>query len=61
MAETPLDEDFKADINNELQEHYKRLVNAYRPDLKADIPPREPVFHHLHPCHLHEEMEKDKR
>uniref|UniRef100_A0A0P4WJZ3 NACHT domain-containing protein n=1 Tax=Scylla olivacea TaxID=85551 RepID=A0A0P4WJZ3_SCYOL len=61
MAETSLDEDVRASINNELQDHYQRLVDAYRPDLKADIPPREPVFHPLHPCHLAEEREKDRR
>ncbi|XP_063858860.1 uncharacterized protein LOC135099988 isoform X2 [Scylla paramamosain] len=61
MAETSLNEDVRASINNELQDHYQRLVDAYRPDLKADIPPREPVFHPLHLCHLAEEREKDRR
>lgn len=61
MAESTPGEDVKASINEELRKHYQRYVDAYRPDLKGDKPPGEPIFQPMNPCHLREERENDPR
>ncbi|XP_069189573.1 uncharacterized protein [Procambarus clarkii] len=63
----------KESINEELRDYYVQLVNIYRPDLrdevKAKVPPGDPIFHDLQPYSFHadqlelkpEDYERDHR